>query len=455
MLRCGGRRPDDPDAGRRLLLPADHPGRLRPEHVGRPRRVVRPGADRRDVHRRGRRRTDRQRHASTASPARSGPRTPARPSGSPSGWSTARSGSTTTTRTSRRPSGAASSSPATAASSGPTGLAEYRETKHIWQNIDPVAAGLVRQRGRGRRASARPGHGGQHVTTPTTSTPDLRVSTTDRGAAELSVQNLWKVFGARPEQVTQDEGLRGVSTREIKERTGCVAAVRDVSFEVGHGEVFVVMGLSGSGKSTLVRCLTRLIEPTAGSVVFQGSDVTKASENELRDLRRKKVSMVFQHFGLLPHRRVVDNVAYGLEIRGVGKAERLKRAGEVTELVGLSGYEQLLPRPALRRHAAARGPGPGAGHGPGDAAVRRAVLGPRPADPPGHAERGHPAPPRGGQDDGLHHPRPGRGAQAGRPHPDHARRRAGADRHVATSWSATRPTTTCATSSTTSTGPTC
>ena len=103
------------------------------------------------------------------------------------------------------------------------------------------------------------------------------------------------------------------------------------------------MGLSGSGKSTLVRCLTRLIEPTAGSVVFQGTDITKASENELRELRRKKVSMVFQHFGLLPHRRVVDNVAYGLEIRGVSKAERLSKAGEVTELVGLAGYENSYP----------------------------------------------------------------------------------------------------------------
>jgi glycine betaine/proline transport system ATP-binding protein len=191
------------------------------------------------------------------------------------------------------------------------------------------------------------------VTTPTTSStsngtaatggPDLQVSSSNPSSAELAVKNLWKVFGARPEQVTEDDSLRGVSTRDIKERTGCVAAVRDVSFEVGHGEVFVVMGLSGSGKSTLVRCLTRLIEPTAGSIVFQGSDVTKASETELRELRRRKVSMVFQHFGLLPHRRVIDNVAYGLEIRGVGKAERLKRAAEVTELVGLSGYEGSYP----------------------------------------------------------------------------------------------------------------
>jgi glycine betaine/proline transport system ATP-binding protein len=182
------------------------------------------------------------------------------------------------------------------------------------------------------------------MTTPTTSTSDLQVTTTSAGAtAELSVKNLWKVFGAHPEQVTGDDSLRTVSTREIKERTGCVAAVRDVSFEVARGEVFVVMGLSGSGKSTLVRCLTRLIEPTAGSVVFQGIDVTGASENDLRELRRRKVSMVFQHFGLLPHRRVIDNVAYGLEIRGVGKAERLSKAAEVTELVGLEGYEGSYP----------------------------------------------------------------------------------------------------------------
>ena len=119
--------------------------------------------------------------------------------------------------------------------------------------------------------------------------------------------------------------------------------MRDVSFNVAAGEVFVVMGLSGSGKSTLVRCLIRLIEPTAGQVVFQGADVTQASEKALRDLRRRKVSMVFQHFGLLPHRRVLDNVAYGLEVRGIDKKERYARAAEVTELVGLAGYEQSYP----------------------------------------------------------------------------------------------------------------
>jgi glycine betaine/proline transport system ATP-binding protein len=184
------------------------------------------------------------------------------------------------------------------------------------------------------------------TTSPTDATPQVVTAATNGSSgreAELTVDHLWKVFGNGAEGITRDESLSTLSAKEIKAQTGCVTAVRDVSFEVPRGEVFVVMGLSGSGKSTLVRCLTRLIEPTSGSITFQGTDVTKASENELRDLRRTKVSMVFQHFGLLPHRRVVDNVAYGLEIRGVSKVERLKKAGEVTELVGLSGFENSYP----------------------------------------------------------------------------------------------------------------
>ncbi|SDD84805.1 quaternary amine ABC transporter ATP-binding protein [Nocardioides lianchengensis] len=158
----------------------------------------------------------------------------------------------------------------------------------------------------------------------------------------LRVDGLWKIFGARADKIigTPDAEL---GRAELKERTGCVAAVKDVSFTVAPGEVFVVMGLSGSGKSTLVRCLTRLIEPTAGTVVLDGQDITSASEARLRDLRRHKVSMVFQHFGLLPHRQVVDNVAYGLEVRGVKKTERRARAQELVDLVGLTGYEHSYP----------------------------------------------------------------------------------------------------------------
>jgi glycine betaine/proline transport system ATP-binding protein len=159
----------------------------------------------------------------------------------------------------------------------------------------------------------------------------------------ISVRDLWKVFGPKAAQVQASTELCGLSRRELLDRTGCTAAVRDISFDVAPGEVFVVMGLSGSGKSTLVRCLTRLVEPTAGKVVFEGEDILNADRKRLRELRRRKFSMVFQHFGLLPYRRVVDNVAYGLEIRGMGRAERTRRAMEVIELVGLDGYEHSYP----------------------------------------------------------------------------------------------------------------
>ena len=160
--------------------------------------------------------------------------------------------------------------------------------------------------------------------------------------AALSVRHLWKIFGKGADDVMGGPDA-DLSRADLKEKTGCLVGVKDVSFDVAAGEVFVVMGLSGSGKSTLVRCLTRLIEPTAGEVVIDGRDVTKASEAELRELRRTHASMVFQHFGLLPHRQVIDNVAYGLEIRGIKKKERRAKAEELVALVGLTGYEQSYP----------------------------------------------------------------------------------------------------------------
>ncbi len=164
-------------------------------------------------------------------------------------------------------------------------------------------------------------------------------TTTD---SALSVRNLWKIFGKGSDNIigTPDADL---SRADLKEKTGCVVGVKDVSFDVAPGEVFVVMGLSGSGKSTLIRLLTRLIEPTAGQIMMDGQDVVKASDAELRELRRTHTSMVFQHFGLLPHRQVIDNVAYGLEVRGIGKKERRAKAGEIVELVGLQGYEKSYP----------------------------------------------------------------------------------------------------------------
>jgi glycine betaine/proline transport system ATP-binding protein len=159
----------------------------------------------------------------------------------------------------------------------------------------------------------------------------------------ISVRDLWKVFGPKAEAVPVTPELAALTRRELMDRTGCTAAVRDVSFDVAPGEVFVVMGLSGSGKSTLIRCLTRLVEPTSGSVVFEGADILKADARSLRELRRRRFAMVFQHFGLLPHRRVIDNVGYGLEIRGTDKAARIARSQEVVDLVGLSGYERSYP----------------------------------------------------------------------------------------------------------------
>jgi glycine betaine/proline transport system ATP-binding protein len=179
------------------------------------------------------------------------------------------------------------------------------------------------------------------MTATTSTTTDRGGDTTGTGSA-LQVEHLWKIFGSGADKIigTPDADL---SRADLKKKTGCVVGVKDVSFEVAPGEVFVVMGLSGSGKSTLVRCLTRLIEPTAGTVRIGDEDVTSASESQLRDVRRHKVSMVFQHFGLLPHRQVIDNVAYGLEIRGMGKKERRTKAAEVVDLVGLSGFENSYP----------------------------------------------------------------------------------------------------------------
>ncbi len=164
----------------------------------------------------------------------------------------------------------------------------------------------------------------------------------DESHIAVACRNVWKVYGPKAESIV-DSPDATLSRQHLMAKTGCVAAVRDVSFEVAPGEVFVVMGLSGSGKSTLVRCITRLIEPTAGQVLIDGEDVLKIGEERLREIRRTKVSMVFQHFGLLPHRRIIENVAFGLEVRGVDKAERMAAAQKVIEVVGLDGWADSYP----------------------------------------------------------------------------------------------------------------
>ncbi len=159
------------------------------------------------------------------------------------------------------------------------------------------------------------------------------------GANVVSIKSLWKVFGKNPERVLTAD-TTDLDKAEVLNRLGCVLALQDATFDVGNGETFVVMGLSGSGKSTLVRCLIRLIEPTGGEILIDNQDILQYDDTELREFRRTKVAMVFQHYGLLPHRTVLDNAAYGLEVRGVGPNERYERAAAMLEKVGLRGWER-------------------------------------------------------------------------------------------------------------------
>ena len=159
---------------------------------------------------------------------------------------------------------------------------------------------------------------------------------------KLVCRNVWKVFGSG---VDDFRTLAGPTpTLETLGKAGLVGAVRDVNLEVGTGEIFVIMGLSGSGKSTLVRCLSRLVEPTAGEILFNGENLLAASDARMIEIRRHQMGMVFQHFALLPHLSVLANVAFPLEVQGVARAEREARAAKMIELVGLAGKERFLPR---------------------------------------------------------------------------------------------------------------
>ena len=162
-------------------------------------------------------------------------------------------------------------------------------------------------------------------------------------APKIICKNVWKIFGTYPNR-TLDNLDRSLSRAEVQAQTGHVIGVNDVSFDIKKGETFVVMGLSGSGKSTLVRCISRLIEPTAGEIFIDGENIMTYNKAQLTELRRFRMSMVFQHFGLFPHRKVIDNISFGLEIRGMDKKVRKAKAMEVLEKVGLHGWADHYPR---------------------------------------------------------------------------------------------------------------
>lgn len=159
---------------------------------------------------------------------------------------------------------------------------------------------------------------------------------------KIEVENLTKIFGEN-----QDKALeftkQGRSKNEILEETGATVGVYEANLKINEGEIFVIMGLSGSGKSTLVRMLNRLIEPTAGAVKIDGEDIIQMNEKELRDVRRKKISMVFQNFGLFPHKTILENTEYGLEVQGMDKAERRERAEQALDNAGLLSYKDQYP----------------------------------------------------------------------------------------------------------------
>jgi glycine betaine/proline transport system ATP-binding protein len=162
---------------------------------------------------------------------------------------------------------------------------------------------------------------------------------TDNDNVILRVEHLTKMFGAK-KNAAREMLKKGCSKEEILRETGVTVAVNDVSFEVERGKIFALIGLSGSGKSTVVRCLNMLQPPTSGKIYFEGRDIGTFTKQELQDYRRNRISMVFQSFGLMSHRDVLGNVAFGLEIRGVKKAQREEKAMEMIHMVGLSGWER-------------------------------------------------------------------------------------------------------------------
>ncbi len=160
--------------------------------------------------------------------------------------------------------------------------------------------------------------------------------------SKIEVKELYKIFGSHPREALV-KLKSGRSKEDLLQKTGHTVGINDASFSVDEGEIFVIMGLSGSGKSTLVRCINRLIEPTAGTITLDGEDITRLSAEKLRVMRQKKIGMVFQRFALFPHRTILQNVAFGLEIQGMDKAMREEKAMTVLETVGLKDWSHVYP----------------------------------------------------------------------------------------------------------------
>lgn len=159
---------------------------------------------------------------------------------------------------------------------------------------------------------------------------------TEKTPTKIRCEDVWKVFGENPGRIIENwDNYKDMDKVKRLEETGCVVGTRQATIEVEVGEIFCLMGLSGSGKSTLLRCINRLHEPTHGKVIIDDQDVTALSQKSLRDLRRKKTGMVFQHFALLPHRRLIRNAAFGLEVQGIDKGKSEKAAKKALALVGL------------------------------------------------------------------------------------------------------------------------
>jgi glycine betaine/proline transport system ATP-binding protein len=175
----------------------------------------------------------------------------------------------------------------------------------------------------------------------------MKNNTSDHDNVKLSCRNVWKVYGDEPAQFFDGSNGNVDDPEALADKirdSGHIVANADVSFDVHVGEIFVIMGLSGSGKSTIVRCLSRLVEPTAGEVLLDGEDLLKKNDDELIEIRRHKMGMVFQSFGLMPHLNVIDNIAFPLKLQGISDAERYEQAQRVIELVGLEGRENNFPK---------------------------------------------------------------------------------------------------------------